>query len=85
MYIFKTHRYTILVLDVQDLVPIVIIFFIPLLIIFRQSMGDIGHERFLFFGSISPGAFIENRWDSAQVSHTNYTRCNGAYEVRLNI
>lgn len=46
-------------------------------------MGNVSHERFLFSGSVSSGAFVENRQDGTQVSHIDYTGCNNIYEVYL--
>lgn len=46
-------------------------------------MGNAGHERFVFVGSVGPGAFVESRQDGVQVGHIDYTRCNGTDEVRL--
>jgi len=44
-------------------------------------MGNAGHERFLFSGSVGPGAFVESRQDGVQAGHIDHARRNGANEV----
>lgn len=46
-------------------------------------MGNVSHERFLFLGSVSPGAFVEDRQDGTQVGHIDYTWCINIDEVRI--
>lgn len=45
-------------------------------------MGNVGHQRFVFFGSVGLGSFIENCQDGTQVGHIDNTWRNTVDEVR---